>query len=100
MIVYNLNSGSDHVILYMVVNLTQSFALEEKSGKKCYMIGARGLSIAGEEDKLGYWQWTTVPASRYSSINYQGYTSFYLVLIGLLILQIEMHMCESCAQVL
>lgn len=50
------------------MKLTQSFALEEKMGKKCFMIGARGLSIAGlgeEEDALGYWRWTTVPASRY-----------------------------------
>lgn len=50
------------------MKLTQSFALEEKTGKKCFMIGARGLSIAGlgeEEDALGHWQWTTVPASRY-----------------------------------
>lgn len=62
-----------------VVKLTQSFALEETMGKKCFMIGARGLSIAGEgKDTHGYWQWTAVPASRYvrtyvrirSSINY------------------------------
>nr|XP_011462515.1 PREDICTED: F-box protein At2g02240-like [Fragaria vesca subsp. vesca] len=86
---YYLRIHHQHIVL----DGNMSFALEEKSGKKCYMIGARGLSIAGEEDKLGYWQWTTVPASRYSSINYQGYTSFYLVLIGLLILQLEM--CES-----
>ncbi|XP_050372731.1 putative F-box protein PP2-B12 [Argentina anserina] len=54
--------------LHILLDGNMIFALEEKSGKKCYMIGARGLSIAGEEDKLGYWQWATVPASRFSEV--------------------------------
>ncbi|KAM5552659.1 putative F-box protein PP2-B12 [Rosa sericea] len=61
---FHLRIHHQHIIL----DGNMSFALEEKSGKKCYMIGARGLSIAGEEDKLGYWQWTTVPASRFCEV--------------------------------
>ncbi|KAL6194962.1 hypothetical protein ACLB2K_036037 [Fragaria x ananassa] len=61
---YYLRIHHQHIVL----DGNMSFALEEKSGKKCYMIGARGLSIAGEEDKLGYWQWTTVPASRFCEV--------------------------------
>jgi len=41
----------------------QSFQLDRKSGKKCYMLAARSLHISwGEDDR--YWIWTTMPDSR------------------------------------
>lgn len=41
----------------------QSFQLEKKSGKKCYMAAARALAIVwGDTER--YWTWTTHPDSR------------------------------------
>lgn len=34
----------------------QSFAIDKRSGKKCYMIGARRLSITWGDTQT-YWQW-------------------------------------------
>ena len=44
--------------------LRQSFSLDKPSGKKCFMIGARGLSIIWGQTPQ-YWQWITPPESRY-----------------------------------
>lgn len=42
----------------------KSFQLERKSGKKCYMLAARSLSIAwGNDDR--YWNWIAMPDSRF-----------------------------------
>ncbi|XP_010694669.2 putative F-box protein PP2-B12 isoform X2 [Beta vulgaris subsp. vulgaris] len=43
---------------------TQSFSLNKQSGKKCYMIGARDLTIAWG-DTPQYWSWKVVPESRF-----------------------------------
>ncbi|XP_047159429.1 F-box protein PP2-B10-like [Vigna umbellata] len=45
----------------------KSFQLEKKSGKKCYMLAARALSIVwgGTEQ---YWNWTTDPDSRFPEV--------------------------------
>jgi len=42
----------------------QSFQLDRKSGKKCYMLSARSLAIAwGDDDR--YCNWIAVPDSRF-----------------------------------
>ena len=48
------------VPLFFFKNLKQSFALEKHGGKKCYMIGARGLSITWG-DTPDYWTWKPLP---------------------------------------
>ena len=41
----------------------QSFQLDRKSGKKCYMLSARSLAITwGDDDRN--WNWITMPDSR------------------------------------
>ncbi|KAF3457649.1 hypothetical protein FNV43_RR02307 [Rhamnella rubrinervis] len=49
----------DHPVV--IDNGTMSFAIDKKSGKKCYMIGARRLSIAWG-DTPSYWRWRSLPA--------------------------------------
>ncbi|PON72905.1 Phloem protein [Trema orientale] len=44
-----------------------SFSLDKTSGKKCYMIGARGLSITWG-DTPQYWQWSPLPESRFPEV--------------------------------
>ncbi|CAH9051972.1 unnamed protein product [Cuscuta europaea] len=46
---------------------TKSFSLEKKSGKKCYMIAARALNIVWM-DTPGYWQWISLPQSRFPEV--------------------------------
>ncbi|XP_042501121.1 F-box protein PP2-B10-like [Macadamia integrifolia] len=46
---------------------TKSFALDKCSGKKCYMIGARELSIVWG-DTPSYWKWQPLPESRFSEV--------------------------------
>nr|GFA23434.1 F-box domain, phloem protein 2-like protein [Tanacetum cinerariifolium] len=42
---------------------TLEFKLDTNSGKKCYIIGARELSITWHDDTR-YWKWGHVPESR------------------------------------
>ncbi|XP_071720026.1 putative F-box protein PP2-B12 [Rutidosis leptorrhynchoides] len=42
-----------------------SFSLNKKDGKKCYMLGAKSLSIAWQ-DTLVFWRWRPLPESRFS----------------------------------
>ncbi|PON63762.1 Phloem protein [Parasponia andersonii] len=44
-----------------------SFSLDKPSGKKCYMVGARGLSITWG-DIPRYWIWTPLPESRFLKV--------------------------------
>ncbi|KAL7613121.1 hypothetical protein Lser_V15G05939 [Lactuca serriola] len=44
-----------------------SFQLDKESGKKCYMLGARGLSIAWKDDTR-YWEWGHIPESRFPEV--------------------------------
>ncbi|VFQ92649.1 unnamed protein product [Cuscuta campestris] len=46
---------------------TMSFSLEKKSGKKCYMIGARSLKIVWS-DTPTYWKWISHPHSRFAEV--------------------------------
>ncbi|KAJ4943994.1 hypothetical protein NE237_014262 [Protea cynaroides] len=46
---------------------TMTFALEKCSGKKCYMIGAKELSITWG-DNPNYWSWPSLPESRFSEV--------------------------------
>ncbi|XP_052476411.1 F-box protein PP2-B11 isoform X4 [Gossypium raimondii] len=47
--------------------LTTSFGLDKATGKKCYMLGARRLSIAWANTPR-YWRWKRVPESRFSEV--------------------------------
>ncbi|MED6174996.1 hypothetical protein PIB30_074297 [Stylosanthes scabra] len=44
-----------------------SFQLEKKSGKKCYMLAARALTIIWG-DTPAYWQWISLDESRFSEV--------------------------------
>ncbi|XP_061342638.1 putative F-box protein PP2-B12 [Gastrolobium bilobum] len=56
---------SDHPII--IDHGTKSFQLERKSGKKCYMLSARDLSITWG-DTPEYWNWITLPGSRFEEV--------------------------------
>ncbi|XP_050254495.1 F-box protein PP2-B10-like isoform X5 [Quercus robur] len=45
----------------------QSFFLDKLSGKKCYLLSARELTIAWGDDSR-YWRWISLPESRFSEI--------------------------------
>ncbi|KAJ4969518.1 hypothetical protein NE237_016219 [Protea cynaroides] len=51
----------------LIDNGTKTFALEKCSGKKCYMIGAKELSIVWG-DTPQYWNWRPFPESRFSEV--------------------------------
>ncbi|GKE35662.1 putative F-box protein PP2-B12, partial [Tanacetum coccineum] len=44
-----------------------SFSLDKWSGKKCYMLAARDLSIVWG-DTPRYWRWVSVPESRFAEV--------------------------------
>lgn len=44
-----------------------SFKLDKWSGKKCYMLGARELSITCQDD-TSYWEWQPIPESRFPEV--------------------------------
>ncbi|EXC21744.1 F-box protein [Morus notabilis] len=50
-----------------VIDITQSFSLEKESGKKCYMLSARALSIVWG-DTPRYWRWVPLPESRFEDV--------------------------------
>ncbi|KAI4346200.1 hypothetical protein L6164_013272 [Bauhinia variegata] len=52
----------DHPVLMANDNI--SFSLDKHTGKKCYMVGAKGLSISWG-DSPEYWQWTSILESRF-----------------------------------
>ncbi|GMI96129.1 phloem protein 2-B10 [Hibiscus trionum] len=56
---------SSHPVL--IQNGTMSFQLEKGSGKKCYMLGARALSIIWG-DTPAYWTWKSQPDSRFPEV--------------------------------
>ncbi|XVE84773.1 hypothetical protein DITRI_Ditri17bG0039500 [Diplodiscus trichospermus] len=49
----------------IIDNGTMCFTLDRWSGKKCYMLGARGLSITWG-DEPNHWSWTSRPESSWS----------------------------------
>ncbi|KAL9408668.1 hypothetical protein AB3S75_047116 [Citrus x aurantiifolia] len=51
----------------IINNGTMSFALEPESGKKCYMVGTKGLSIAWG-DEPNHWILTSLPESRFLEV--------------------------------
>ncbi|KAK9009761.1 hypothetical protein V6N11_036289 [Hibiscus sabdariffa] len=59
---FNLSS---HPIL--IHNSTMGFQLEKGTGKKCYTLGARALSIAYEESPYKL-TWTSLPESRFPEV--------------------------------
>ncbi|KAK4285580.1 hypothetical protein QN277_002260 [Acacia crassicarpa] len=56
---------SDHPLLLSDKNM--SFSLAKETGKKCYMIGARGLGIAWG-DTPHYWNWVSFRQSRFPQV--------------------------------
>ncbi|GMN62513.1 hypothetical protein TIFTF001_031598 [Ficus carica] len=44
-----------------------SFGVDRPSGKKCFRIGARGLSIVGGDTPY-YWRWTSLPQNKFSEV--------------------------------
>ncbi|XP_058752560.1 putative F-box protein PP2-B12 [Vicia villosa] len=56
---------SDRPII--VDNGLKSFQLDRKSGKICYMLAARSLSIAWVDDGR-YWEWISMPNSRFRKV--------------------------------
>nr|TKS11172.1 F-box family protein [Populus alba] len=51
----------------LVDNGRKSFSLEKKSGKKCYMLSARDLTIVWG-DTPTYWKWNSDPSSRFGEV--------------------------------
>ncbi|OIV90758.1 hypothetical protein TanjilG_15491 [Lupinus angustifolius] len=51
----------------IIDHATKSFHLERKSGKKCYMLAARALTIVWG-DTPDYWNWKTLPDSRFPEV--------------------------------
>ncbi|CAI9295519.1 unnamed protein product [Lactuca saligna] len=45
----------------------KSFSLDKKTGKKCYMLAARDLSIVWG-DTPRYWRWISLPESRFAEV--------------------------------
>ncbi|XP_040374957.1 putative F-box protein PP2-B12 isoform X2 [Rosa chinensis] len=60
---FHLRIHHQHIIL----DGNMSFALEKQSGKKCYMVCARGLTIAWG-DTPAYWHWITLLHSRFAEV--------------------------------
>ncbi|CAN1144549.1 Putative F-box protein PP2-B12 [Linum perenne] len=60
----------------LINNGTMSFTLEKKSGKKCYMIGARGLAIVWGDNPT-YWTWTSLPFSRFEQVAELNYVWWF-----------------------
>ncbi|KAK3414762.1 hypothetical protein EUGRSUZ_H00081 [Eucalyptus grandis] len=48
-------------------NRNMIFSLDKKSGKKCFMIGARELAITWGDDQR-YWRWIAEPNSRFDQV--------------------------------
>ncbi|KAK9747921.1 hypothetical protein RND81_02G023400 [Saponaria officinalis] len=48
----------------LLENNTKSFALDKRSGKTCYMLGSRALSIIWGSSPE-YWSWESIPESRF-----------------------------------
>ncbi|XP_071697643.1 putative F-box protein PP2-B12 [Rutidosis leptorrhynchoides] len=46
---------------------SKSFWLDKWSGKRCYMLAARDLSIVWDDTPM-YWRWISVPESRFSEV--------------------------------
>nr|XP_043609004.1 F-box protein At2g02240-like [Erigeron canadensis] len=44
-----------------------SFSLNKQNGKKCFMLGAKALSIAWQ-DTLVFWRWRSLPESRFPKV--------------------------------
>ncbi|KAI5347592.1 hypothetical protein L3X38_000479 [Prunus dulcis] len=51
----------------IIGNGNMSMALEKQSGKKCYMVGARELTVIWG-DTPPYWQWISLPESRFAQV--------------------------------
>lgn len=50
-----------------MVDIKQSFSIEKRSGKKCYMIAARALTIEWGDTPM-YWKWISLPQSRFAHL--------------------------------
>ncbi|XP_031274048.1 F-box protein At2g02240-like [Pistacia vera] len=50
----------------IINNGTMSFAIEKESGKKCYMVGVRGLSFSCGDSQC--WKWSSLQESRFCKV--------------------------------
>ncbi|XP_052883026.1 putative F-box protein PP2-B12 [Gossypium arboreum] len=48
--------------------MKQSFWLERGSGKKCYMLSPRDLTIIWSVDTPWFWRWVSIPEARFDEI--------------------------------
>ncbi|XP_076935384.1 putative F-box protein PP2-B12 [Bidens hawaiensis] len=55
----------DHPVIIDAGN--KSFSLDKQTGKKCYMLAARDLSIVWG-DTPRYWRWISLPESRFNEV--------------------------------
>ncbi|OVA13423.1 F-box domain [Macleaya cordata] len=62
-------------ILIDGVLLLQSFSLDASTGKTCYMLSARDLSITWGNEPM-YWCWKSIPQSRFSEVVELGIASW------------------------
>ncbi|MBA0726056.1 hypothetical protein Golax_001906 [Gossypium laxum] len=46
----------------------KSFWLERVSGKKCYMLSPRDLSIIWSDNTPDYWRWVSIPEARFDEV--------------------------------
>ncbi|XP_057428142.1 F-box protein PP2-B10-like [Lotus japonicus] len=75
----SLANASSKKALYLALSIhlviiddgKKSFQLDMKSGKKCYMLGARSFSIDVVYDER-HWRWTTYPKSRFPEVAMLG----------------------------
>ncbi|XP_059625418.1 putative F-box protein PP2-B12 [Cornus florida] len=56
---------SDHQLI--IDSGSKSFSLDKRSGKKCFMLAARYLSIIGSDTPM-CWRWTSLTESRFTEV--------------------------------
>ncbi|XP_039156955.1 F-box protein PP2-B11-like isoform X1 [Eucalyptus grandis] len=60
-------------------NRNMSLSLDKKSGKKCFMLGARDLTIAWGDDR-NYWEWIATPESRFNEVAQLQYVWWFHII--------------------
>ncbi|XP_048129634.1 LOW QUALITY PROTEIN: F-box protein PP2-B11-like [Rhodamnia argentea] len=67
----------EHPVLINGRNMRLS--LDKKSGKKCFMLGARDLSIIWGDDQR-YWRWMATPESRFNEVALLRYVWWFHII--------------------
>ncbi|CAK9165159.1 unnamed protein product [Ilex paraguariensis] len=66
-LIYERSNGIKPLEVAVAVTGRQSFSLQKWSGKRCYMLAPRHLSIVWGNTPR-YWRWTSLPESRFSEV--------------------------------